>query len=103
MIDLADIQIEDFPEEFRDVAERIGLRAALDLIQGFQGCQLHVPKLETITRPRKYRQMYDDYKKYGSYKRVAIKHGLSESHTRQVIKEEKRRRFPSRPVQATIF
>lgn len=103
MTNREDIQLEDLPEEFRDVAESIGLKAALKLVTSFQGCQLYVPKLETITRQRKYRQMYEDFDRYGSFKRVAVKHGLSESRTRQIIKDEKRRRFPRRHIQASLF
>lgn len=103
MIDNKNIQLEDLPEEYREVAEIIGFKAALDLVFGFQGCQLYVPKLKTITRQRQYRQMYNDFEACGSYKRVAIKYDLSESHTRQIIKEEKLRRFPPKAVQANLF
>ncbi len=98
-----DIQIEDLPEEFREVAERIGLKAALDLVHGFQGCQLYVPKLETLARKHTYRRIYDDYREIGNYKRVAVKHRLSESRTRQIVKDERRRRSTVREVQGTLF
>ncbi len=50
MINSEEIQLNDLPEEFRAVAERIGLKAALDLVDGFAGCQLYVPKPETLAR-----------------------------------------------------
>ena len=103
MIGAEDIKLEDLPEEFRDVAERIGMQAALELVSWFQGCQLYVPKMETITRQIKYRKMYDYFIKTGCYKRVANAYGLSESHTRQIIKEEKSRRYPSKAIQKDLF
>ncbi|MCG8643227.1 MAG: hypothetical protein MI862_26110 [Desulfobacterales bacterium] len=103
MINSEDIKIEDLPEEFREVADAIGLEAALKLLERFQGCQVYVPKLETVTRKSKYRRMYEDFRRYGSYKRVAVKSGLSESRTRQIIKDERRRKFPRRFVQPSLF
>ena len=78
MINPDNIQLEDLPEEYREVAEVIGLKAALDLVKRFQGCQLYVPKLKTITRQRLYRQMYNDYRTCGSFKRLAVRYNMSE-------------------------
>lgn len=103
MVDLDDIQLDDMPDEFREVARIIGIKAALDLVQGFAGCQLYVPKLATIARQQIYRQMYDEFRRHGNFKQVAVKYNLSESHTRQVIKEEHRRRFPVRERQGELF
>ena len=103
MIDPSDIQMEDLPEEFRAVAEMIGLPAALALVEGFAGCQLYVPKLETLTRQQTYRRMYDDFQACGNYKRVAVKHGLSESRTRQIVNAARRRRVTIREEQGTLF
>ena len=98
-----DIQRDDLPEEFRQVADKIGLEAALDLVSSFQGCQLYVPKFKSISRQRRYRRMYDDFVKCRSFKQIAVKYELSESHTRQIIKDEKKRRFPSRHTQSSLF
>lgn len=103
MIEYGDIQLEDLPEEFREVADTIGLKAALDLVERFQGCQVHIPRLKTITRERRNRMMYDDFETCRNYKRIAIKYDLSESHCRQILKEEKLRRFPPRAIQASLF
>lgn len=103
MITPEDIQLDDLPDEYREVARIIGIKAALDLVQSFAGCQLYVPKLSTIARQHIYRQMYDDFNKHGNFKQVAVKYNLSESHTRQVIKAEQRRRFPVRERQGELF
>jgi Mor family transcriptional regulator len=103
MIDVNDIQMDDLPEEFRAVARLIGMPAALALVNGFAGCQLYVPKLETLTRQLKQRRMYDDFVENGNYKRVAVKYGLSESRTRQIVNEERRRRLPARDTQNELF
>nr|WP_319491825.1 Mor transcription activator family protein [uncultured Desulfobacter sp.] len=103
MIDINDIQMDDLPEEFRAVARLIGMPAALALVNGFAGCQLYVPKLETLTRQQKHRRMYDDFQENGNYKRVAVKYGLSESRTRQIVNGERRRRLPIRETQNELF
>lgn len=97
------VKIGDLPEEFRGIAEIIGLENALAVVKIYGGSQQYIPKLETITRQGKYRQIFDDYQKYGNFGRVARKHGLSESHTRQIVKDEKRRRFPVRHVEVSLF
>lgn len=91
MTDAIDIKIDDFSGDFREVANIIGIDACKLLINSFSGCQLYIPKLETVTKAKKYRQMYDDFDQFGDYKRVAVKHGLSESRTRQIIIEERRK------------
>ena len=103
MIEKNDIQLDDLPEEFREVAKLIGLQAAISLVCGFAGCQLYVPKLESLTRQRTYRQMYDDFRTDGSYKRVAVKFGLSESRTRQIIRDERRRNAKWTEIQGELF
>lgn len=103
MIDVNDIQLDDLPDEFRAVALLIGMPAALELVNGFAGCQLYVPKLETLTRQQKNRRMYDEFMESGNYKRVAVKYGLSESRTRQIVNEERRRRLPVREEQGELF
>jgi Mor family transcriptional regulator len=103
MINPDDIQLEDLPEEYRDVARLIGMPAAMALVEGFAGCQLYVPKLETLARKLTYRHMYDDFQSCGNYKRVAVKHGLSESRTRQIINDERRRRFAVKETQGELF
>lgn len=95
MIDTNAITIEDFPEEFRAIATIIGLQACIKLIRSFQGCQLYVPKLETIIRHHKYRQIHNDFNQLGNFKRVAVKYGLSESRIRQIIKDEQQKRRAS--------
>ncbi len=103
MINSEEIQLNDLPEEFRAVAERIGLKAALDLVDGFAGCQLYVPKPETLARKFVHRRMYDDFQAGGNFKQLAVKYGLSESRTRQIIKAERRRRLPVREIQGELF
>ena len=103
MINPEDIQLDDLPDEYREVAERIGLKAALDLVDGFAGCQLYVPKLDTLSRQLIYRRMYDDFRACGNYKRVAVKYGLSESRTRQIVRAERRRRMSVRETQMEMF
>jgi Mor family transcriptional regulator len=79
------IGLNDLPSEYRDVARLIGLDNALKLVREFSGVQLYVPRYDTVIRGPRDRAIKAEFDG-SNYKRLAVKYGLSESHTRQVIK-----------------
>ena len=93
MIDINGIVKDDFPAEIQIIVDKIGIAATIDILREFQGCQIYMPKLETVAIRQKRRRMYDDFLEFGNYKRVAVKYNLSESRTRQIIKDEKKMRY----------
>jgi Mor family transcriptional regulator len=82
-----DVQLEDLPEEFREIAEVIGLDRALGLADYINGAQVYIPKKDTIVRRARYRRMLADYEECRDYGQVAKKYNLSESHARMLIKK----------------
>ena len=96
MIDINGIVKDDFPAEIQIIVDKIGIAETIDILREFQGCQIYMPKLETVAIRQVRRQMYDDFLELGNYKRIAVKYNLSESRTRQVIRDEKKRRFKSK-------
>lgn len=97
------ITLDDMPGEFRAVAELIGIKQAIALVTGFGGCQLYIPKMDTLARKKKNRMMYDYFIDCCNYKRVAVKYGLSESRTRQIIKHERMSRLSIQERQGKLF
>lgn len=82
----AAVEIEDLPDDFREIAEMIGLDAALDLVRSAGGSQIYVPKAETITRGARDRNILAAWERTRDYSLVARIHGLTENHVRAIIR-----------------
>lgn len=79
------ISLNDFPSEYREVAQVIGIDPALKLIQKFSGIQIYIPRYDTVIRPVRDRAIRAEFDGT-NFKRLAVRYGLSESHTRQIIR-----------------
>lgn len=100
-----EITLDDLPETFRDIAEVIGLDAAMALVRHCGGQSPYIPKMDSCQRSAKYRQIYEEYKQSKSscvYAELSRKYDLSESHVRAIVRTEHSRRYPS-PVQSSLF
>lgn len=78
------IQFEDIPEEFRDVAESLGLEAFLKLVSLCGGQDLYIPKRESLERgprDRAIRARFDG----GNYRALAAQYRLSVRQIRKII------------------
>lgn len=87
---VVNITDQDLPMELQDIAEQIGLSNTVRLVELLGGISIYIPKLETLTRTAKHREMYQEYKRSNStsiYKELAKKFGYSESHARGIIRE----------------
>lgn len=78
------IEFEDIPEEFRDVAESLGLEAFLKLVALCGGQDLYIPKRESLERgprDRAIRARFDG----GNYRALAAQYRLSVRQIRKII------------------
>ena len=81
---LREIRMEDVPEEYRDIAEGLGLSVFLRLSALCGGQDLYVPKMETLERngrDREIRARFDG----GNYRILARQFRLSERQIRKII------------------
>ncbi len=88
-MEIENIKIADLPEELQEIADIIGVEKAVKLCEVFSGISIYFPKLNTITRKSRYRQLLEDFKESKTsevYKELARKYGYSESHTRAIIR-----------------
>ena len=79
-----DIRLEDIPEEYRDIAEALGLKSFLQLSQLCGGQDLYIPKLESLERgprDRDIRSRFDG----SNYRALGVQFRLSERHIRKII------------------
>ena len=84
MMELTPIRCDDVPEEYRDIADVIGLDAFLELTLLCGGQNLYIPKRETLergARDRDIRARFDG----GNYRALACQFRLSERQIRKII------------------
>ena len=78
------IPISDIPEEYRDIAEAIGMEAFTQLTLLCGGQSLYIPKRESLernARDRDIRARFDG----GNYRALAAQFRLSERQIRKII------------------
>ena len=82
------IRPEDIPPECQDIAEALGMEAFLQLVTLCGGQYLYLPKLATLEREgrdREIRARYHD----GNYRALAAQFRLSERYVRKIINYER--------------
>ena len=78
------IPMSDIPEEYRDIAEAIGMEAFTQLTLLCGGQRLYIPKRESLernARDREIRARFDG----GNYRALAAQFRLSERQIRKII------------------
>ena len=78
------IPMSDIPEEYRDIAEAIGMEAFTQLTLLCGGQTLYIPKRESLernARDRDIRARFDG----GNYRALAAQFRLSERQIRKII------------------
>ena len=78
------VTIEDIPEEYRDIAEAVGLEAYLTLSVLCGGQNLYIPKREALERQARNREIRDQFNG-GNYRSLAAQYRLSERQIRKII------------------
>lgn len=81
---LRTIRLSDVPEEYRDIAEFIGMEAFLRLTLLCGGQNLYIPKRESLEREgrdREIRARFDG----GNYRALSAQYRLSERQIRKII------------------
>ena len=83
-----EITVEMLPEQYRELADEIGVENLLKLSHLIGGCNTYIPKEERLTRMVRDEMIKEDRNKY-SCKQLAIKYKLSESRIRAIVSKEK--------------
>jgi len=79
-----DIQIDDLPPDFRDVAETIGLEPALKLVQARGGEGVYVPKADKVCRAARDRAIRAAFNG-SNYRDLARRFGLTVVWIRAIV------------------
>ena len=78
------IPMTDIPEEYRDIAEAIGLEAFTQLTLLCGGQSLYIPKRESLERNARDREIKARFDG-GNYRALAVQFHLSERQIRKII------------------
>lgn len=82
MLDKANL--EDVPDNFRELAEILGMDAFKKLIINYGGTAVYVPSSSSITRAVRNKTLKRDFR--GNYREVASVYRISENQARRIIK-----------------
>lgn len=75
---------EQLSGEQRELAETVGLDAYKKLIEHFGGCQLYVPKLETVLKEARNKEIKENFTGF-NYRELAKKYHVSEMTIRKIV------------------
>ena len=82
-----EIDCEELPELYREMAGLVGLENTLVLAGHFAGSSLYFPKLERIMLRRRNRQIRSEFHP-GNLRALSRRWGLTTRHLRQIISQE---------------
>lgn len=72
---------------FYDVIKIIGAENAYKLSEYFSGEYLYIPKIETIQRVQRDKDIFHEVQQGHSYNNVARKYNLSSRNVREIVKQ----------------
>lgn len=84
---LKEVTVDMIPENYRELAETIGVQSLIQLSQYCGGSMMYIPKSDTLTksiRDKKIKQEFDG----GNYKLLARKYNLSENAVRSIVNQD---------------
>lgn len=92
---MKNININDMPESFRELAEIIGEEAAMELCRAMGGLKVYIPKTDSFERIIRNKKIVADFNG-SNYAELATRYGFTESHIRNIINEA---RSPQRTIE----
>ena len=84
MINQYDIQIDDLPPDFREIADTIGLGPALKLVAARGGEGIYIPKVEKVCRAARDRAIRAEFTG-ANYRELARKYDLTVVWIRAIV------------------
>lgn len=84
---MEDIPAELLPEQYRPLAELIGVQKLLLLAEQYGGDRLYIPKLETLVRRALYQKIREEYNGY-NIKQLMHRYNLTSRYIEEICKGE---------------
>ncbi len=91
--------IERLPGNLQIIAERLGLKAAIEISKLFGGTHPYIPKLDDFYREIRDQQIREEYdRNKTTAATLALKHGLTERHIWTILGTEPEAPAPRLPL-----
>ena len=74
---LEEITLDDIGEQYRNIAETLGVERFIELIENLGGTSWYIPKKDSVLYRAMKRKIKREYNKYNK-KELALKYGISE-------------------------
>lgn len=81
------IDLTDLPEEYRQVAEIIGMPAYMALVKTFGGGAIYIPKAQCVTRESRNRAIRSEFNGR-NYRELAKRYNLTARWVRVILAEK---------------
>ncbi|MDE5771349.1 MAG: transcriptional regulator [Ruminococcus sp.] len=81
------ISFEHLSGDQRELAETVGLEVYKILIENFGGCQLYIPKWETVFKEVRNKEIRKNFNGF-NYRELAKKYNLSEKTVHKIVCEK---------------
>lgn len=83
-----EITIEDIDEQYRHIAEIIGVEQFIELIEKLGGTSWYIPKKDRVLNEARKRKIKKEFNKYNR-RELALKYGVSERTISYLAEENK--------------
>lgn len=80
------LELNDIDENYRDIAEEIGVENFIKIVKKFGGTSLYIPKLKTVYNDIIRRLVLKEYNGHNK-KKLAVKYDVSERTIQTIISE----------------
>ncbi|MGL5379899.1 Mor transcription activator family protein [Clostridium sp.] len=84
-----DLKISDLPQQFENIANRLGIEKAKWLFEEFGGTSVYFPTEKMIYKCARDREIISEYNGF-NHKELATKYNMSESYIRAIINRNKK-------------
>ncbi|EES74609.1 Mor transcription activator family protein [Paenibacillus sp. oral taxon 786 str. D14] len=80
------ITLDSLPDQYREIAEEIGIENFLKLVKLYGGDELYLPNYDFFIRPVRNQMIREEYNGFNRHE-LARKYKLNERTIRQIVKD----------------
>lgn len=81
------ITADDLQEQYRELAEIIGIENLMSLAKHYGGTQIYIPQVEMLLKNVKYKAIIEEFDGF-NIKKLAKKYGVSESTVYRLVRDK---------------
>ena len=83
-----DFRISDLPEQFTNIAIKIGIENTKELFKEFGGTSVYFPTIKKVNKLARDREIVSSFNGFNT-KELALKYDMSENNIKFIIKKHK--------------